>query len=78
MATTELNGRFIKGVTMTLGIIVGVQGMWAVYTQGNRFTSDDGIRLEEKIDRLERKVDKLDREHGSYEERLKFLSPIKK
>ena len=67
MSTTETNGKFLKGITVTLGIIVSIQGLWALYTQSNRFTSDDGIQLELKIQRLEDKVDILYREHGKFE-----------
>lgn len=67
MATTEQNGKFIKGITVTLGIVVSIQGAWAVYTQGNRFTYSDGQRLERKIERLEVRLDELVREHGKYD-----------
>lgn len=56
MNQQDLNSRIIIGVLVSLVI-------WAVSTQTNRFTSEDGTRVETRIQSLEERMDELERMH---------------
>jgi len=56
VSVEEEEGRFQKGMIVTLGVVLMIFGAWSAYTQSTRFTADDGNRLENRIDYVDAKL----------------------
>ena len=60
MNQQDWNSRVIMSVLLALV-------SWGIYTQSNRFTSDDGARVETRIEDVTRRVVELEKDRTAYQ-----------
>ena len=72
MAVMTDNGDkgFLRGITITLTVMIGIMALWAGYTQTNRFTWDDGLRHEKRMEGLEDKNVRIEDRYDNIMSRL--------
>jgi len=61
---------FLRGITITLTVMIGIMALWAGYTQTNRFTWDDGLRHEKRMQGFEDKNSRTEERYTMIMNRL--------